>query len=123
MPAKTIFVIDDDESIRALLEVFLSTLGYKVCLAKTAIEADGLLAKNSRPDLILLDIMMPQLNGLEFAKKLNAQGSPAIPIIIMTALKDEETARDALEAGCVDFISKPFRTEDLKRRIERALTP
>ena len=121
MAAKKIFVIDDDEDIRALLENYLTSLGYEVRMAKTAVEAEGLF-QDGQPDLILLDVMMPELNGIEFAVKIKAKMGKSVPIIVMTGLKDEETARDALEIGSADFLAKPFRMEELRRKIERILS-
>lgn len=121
MSQVTILVIDDDEDIRTLLETYLSQLGYRVWLASGTKEAKKYLLSQMHPDIILLDIMMPGLNGLEFASRLKSAFESPVPIIVMTGMGDEETSADAAAVGVADFIAKPFKTEDLKRKIESAL--
>lgn len=119
MSAKTALVVDDEEDLRGLFELTIGDLGYEV-----RSEADGAAARawleTNAPTIIVLDIMMPQGNGLDLCRWIRAQPRlEAIPILISSALRDEETAQDALTLGAVDFLRKPFTTQSLREKIER----
>lgn len=113
-----ILVIDDEAQIRKLLEITLQSNDYKVNEAATAKE--GLLfAANHPPDLILLDIGLPDENGQEVLKKL--RGWYNKPIIILSVQSDEENIVKALDNGANDYLVKPFRTGELLARIRSSL--
>lgn len=113
-----ILVIDDEAPIRKLLEITLEGNGYKVWMAETG--KDGLLlAANHPPDLILLDIGLPDINGHELLKQLRNWYNKAI--IILSVLDNETDIVNALDNGATDYLTKPFRTEELMARIRSAI--
>lgn len=121
MKSSRILIVDDHESNRKLLATVLDQQG---CLCEAA--CDGLAALQLvpvfKPDLILLDIMMPGLNGFEVAKQLKAEETTRhIPIIMLTALSDRESRIKGLDAGAEDFLNKPFDQLELKVRIRNLL--
>ncbi|AFZ02284.1 response regulator [Calothrix sp. PCC 6303] len=114
----TILVIDDSLTNLEVLYATLSNLGYEVL-----VEMDGLSAieqvKNNPPDLILLDIMMPKIDGFETCRRLQADPETKdIPIIFMTALTDSVEKVKGLKLGAVDYITKPFQQEEVLARIQ-----
>ena len=115
-----ILVVDDQFQNNELLEAYLVPQGYEIIKAASGEEA---LAKAaSGPDLILLDVMMPKMNGFEVLKKLRAdEKTRLIPVVMVTSLKETEDRVTALEAGCDDFISKPFDKLELLARVKSML--
>ena len=114
MTKQEILVIDDEVQIRKLLEITLRNHGYKVVEAATANE--GLvMAAGHPPDLILLDIGLPDENGLVVLKKLRQWYNK--PIIILSVQNDEENIIKALDSDASDYLTKPFRTGELLARI------
>lgn len=114
-----ILVIDDDESIRETLVNLLTRLKYNVVSAPDG-KAGVELAKAEQPDLIISDMRMPQLSGLEVLEEIQKYDSQ-IRVIIITAHDDMETTVQAMQKGAYDFIEKPIETERLKISIKRAL--
>ncbi|HXU28304.1 MAG TPA: response regulator [Bacteroidia bacterium] len=114
MSKQEILVIDDEAQIRKLLEITLRNNDYKVVEAATATEG-LLLAASHPPDLILLDIGLPDENGLEVLKKLRQWYNK--PIIILSVQNDEENIIKALDSDASDYLTKPFRTGELLARI------
>src|SRR5688572_1572159 len=118
MVSPEILIIDDEPQIRKLLEITLQSNDYKVREAATAKE--GLLyAANHPPDLILLDIGLPDENGQSVLKKL--RGWYNQPIIILSVQSDEDNIVRALDNGANDYLVKPFRTGELLARIRSSL--
>ena len=118
---KKILVIDDLPENVFMLQDRLENEGYEVI---TAYEGKSGINKaiNEHPDLILLDIMMPEVSGIEVCKTLVANNATAdIPIILVTAKSDAEDTREGLEAGAFDYIKKPFNQIELLARINSAL--
>ncbi|MEJ2617132.1 MAG: response regulator, partial [Ignavibacteriaceae bacterium] len=118
---KKILVIDDLPENVFMLQDRLENEGYEVI---TAYEGKSGINKaiNEHPDLILLDIMMPEVTGIEVCKTLVANNATAdIPIILVTAKSDAEDTREGLEAGAFDYIKKPFNQIELLARINSAL--
>ena len=117
--AEKILVVDDELQVRELLSDFLSEEGYKVILATNGAEAIDL-AGLENPEVILLDISMPGIDGIEVCKKLKAQEKTQfIPIIIITALQDSGFV--AYLEGADDFVSKPFNLVELTFRVRSML--
>lgn len=109
-----ILVVDDEKDIRDTLGRILSKAGYEVRLASGAMEAWALV-ENYKPDLFLLDIKMPEVNGLELCRRIRANpGLRGIPIIMVTAYADEK--EEALKAGADDFLVKPLDMWDILSR-------
>lgn len=109
---KKILVVEDDSSIHSILEEMLKQENYDVINAFSGTEAMMLLEKNT-PDLILLDLMLPGLNGEEIIRKKNH-----IPIIVLSAKISKEDKVDCLLTGANDYITKPFEKEELLARIK-----
>lgn len=121
MKENSILVIDDDLILLKTAEEILSEQ-YNVSVAKSGVQALNLLKKNIIPDLILLDIDMPEIDGyetLEKIKKIN--GCELIPIIFLTGFSEMDYEVKGLKAGAVDYIVKPFVKEILLARVERHL--
>jgi two-component system, OmpR family, KDP operon response regulator KdpE len=113
-----ILVIDDEAQMRKLLEITLQTNGYTVTTAGTAKEG-LIMAANHPPDLVLLDLGLPDKSGHEVLKALRQWYTN--PVIILSVQKDEEDIVRALDNGANDYLSKPFRTGELLARMRSAL--
>ena len=115
----TIFVVDDDSAVRDALKLLLRSVGQAV---ETYGAGQEFLESYSedRPGCLVLDIRMPGMSGLELQQKLNEKHS-ILPIIFITGHGDVPMAVEAMQAGAVDFIQKPFRDQDLIDRINQAL--
>ena len=118
-PQAKILVVDDDKAHVTTLKVLLETWGYKVSSASDGDEAVSIV-KNKSFDLILMDIKMIKMNGIEALKKIKDY-NPAIPIIMMTAYSSVESAVKAMKSGAYDYLIKPLDFDALKITIERAL--
>ncbi|SEB22010.1 MULTISPECIES: response regulator transcription factor [Bacillus cereus group] len=113
-----ILVVEDDQEIQELIKQFLMTQQYKVIVASDGLEGMNQFNKQSF-DLILLDVMMPNLNGFEVAKMIRSQSN--IPIIMLTALEEEQDQMKGFDLGVDDYITKPFSFHVLMRRVEAVL--
>jgi two-component system, OmpR family, alkaline phosphatase synthesis response regulator PhoP len=121
MTKETILIVDDEEDILELVRYNLSREGYKVLSAASGEE--GLrLARSENPDLIVLDLMLPGVDGLEVARRLKGdEASRKIPIVMLTAKGEETDIVTGLELGAEDYITKPFSTKVLVARVRAAL--
>lgn len=113
-----ILVVDDEPSIRTLLKSTLARAGYAVIEAATAREAVTA-AQIDKPDLVLLDLGLPDRDGLEIIASL--RGDSGLPVIIVSAREDSEQKVAALDLGAEDYVTKPFDTEELLARVRAAL--
>ena len=117
--ADTVLVVDDEEYIRESLKTFLTEMGYRVIVASHGEEALDL-AKKEGPEVIILDVKMPGIDGIETCRRLRSdEGTAVIPVIVATALR--ETLPAALDAGANDFVTKPFHLTELLTRIRSML--
>jgi two-component system, OmpR family, response regulator len=115
-----VLVVDDEATIRELLSASLLFAGYEVLSAASGAEA-LLAAASERPDLVLLDVMMPGWDGWEVVRRLRAAGGPEIPVIFLTA-RDAVADRVAgFEIGADDYITKPFSLDELLARVRAVL--
>ena len=115
---KRVLVVEDDATIRDTLSFNLEKEGYAVTVAQDG--ADGVAkARSSRPDLILLDLMLPELNGLEVCRILRQEGN--VPIIMLTAKESEVDKVIGLQLGADDYITKPFSLRELFARMTAVL--
>lgn len=115
---KSILVVEDDEKTRSFIEILLSSEGYVVRAAAHAGEARTQLF-DFAPDLILMDIQLPEIGGLELTQQIKANPDHShVPILAMTAFAEEYHREAALEAGCSGYIAKPFRAEALVALID-----
>lgn len=115
---KTILVVDDKSSVRQLLQDYLSEQNYRVITADNG-ENALYTARRDPPDLILLDIMMPKMDGYQFLRRYRQERTT--PVIIITARQEETDAVLGLELGADDYIIKPFRMRELSARIQAVL--
>jgi len=115
---RCIMVVDDEQTILRLLDYTLKPAGYDVVLASDGSSALKLLKQHS-PDLVILDIMMPGLNGFQVLRLMRQRSS--VPVMMLTARREAETVRDALNLGADDYVRKPFQTLELLARIRAKL--
>jgi len=117
---KRLLIIDDEENMRKVLSILFRREGYDVTTASNGNDAVGKL-KSTRPfDLIISDLKMPKMDGVEFLKYLKHE-KIEIPLILLTAYGSISEAVDAMKLGAVDFITKPFNKEDLKNIVHRSI--
>lgn len=113
-----VLVIDDERAFRILISTSLSAQGYEVKAAATGKEAETMITSQS-PDVIILDLGLPDMDGMDILKKLRAWSKT--PVIIVSARTSEEDKVMALEAGADDYVEKPFSTGELAARVRTAL--
>jgi two-component system KDP operon response regulator KdpE len=118
MNSATILVVDDEPQIRRVMRTNLTSQGYMVLEARSGEEALETL-RSERPDLVLLDINMPGISGLETCKEIRSNSD--VPIIMLTVRNTEKDKVRALDAGADDYVVKPFGAEELLARIRAAL--
>jgi len=116
--SKTILVVDDEKRLVSLVESYLAQEGYRVVSANNGVEALPV-ASHEKPDLIILDIMMPEMDGYEFMRQHRKEQDT--PIILLTARVDDDERVIGLELGADDYITKPFRPRELVARVRAVL--
>ena len=120
-PKRKILAVDDDASVCEFYDQALRLSGYDVECAPSAAKAREAIDKR-RPDIVLMDIMMPDQDGISLTRDLRSDArTAAIPIIVVSGLADAGTLNDALLFGAVDYIVKPVDIETLGSKIERTL--
>jgi len=113
-----ILVVDDDIHATTLFKTLLTAKGYEAVIVNDSATAVDI-ANSTNPDLIILDLMMPEPNGFEVCKTLRTDPNfSKTPIVIFTAMGDSESKEAAFQAGANEFLTKPFRVEDLMHRIK-----
>ena len=116
-----VLVADDDEDIRAYLDVTLGLAGFEVITARDGVEALEL-ARDANPDAILLDVMMPRLDGFEALRRLREDARTShLPVLILTARVQREDLIDGLDSGADDYVTKPFDADVLLARLRAML--
>lgn len=110
-----IMVVDDDDGILKLLKRFLVNLGYEAILAGSGEEA--LEKMNEKPEIVILDIMMPGMNGFEVLEKIKEQ-TPSTEVIVVTGLDETGLGIESLERGAFEFMAKPLNLDHLKFLLE-----
>jgi len=118
MAGKRILVVDDDVKTVELVKLYLNRDGYKVLTAYDGVEALRL-ARESQPDLIVLDLMLPGIDGLEVCRTLRAESD--VPIIMLTARTTEQDKLTGLDLGADDYVTKPFSPRELAARVRTVL--
>lgn len=116
--AKKILVVDDKAEIRKLLKSYFTQEGYEVVTAADGQEA-LFVARHEKPDVVLLDLMMPQMNGYEFLRTFSRES--ATPVIVLTAKVEESDKVLGLELGADDYVVKPFSPRELAARVRAVL--
>ena len=117
---KTILLADDDENIRRVLEFQLSEAGYKILTAADGSQAFEIFTNNDF-DCVITDLRMPKLSGLELLEKIKTFNAE-IPVVVITAFGEVETAVSAMKAGAFDYINKPFNRDEILLTLERAVS-
>jgi two-component system nitrogen regulation response regulator NtrX len=120
MSGPHILVVDDEADIRGLLKEILSEEGYEVDVAANAVQARASRARQS-PDLVLLDIWMPDVDGISLLREWSASTADGCPVVMMSGHGTVETAVEATRLGAFDFVEKPLSLAKLLRTVERAL--
>jgi two-component system, OmpR family, KDP operon response regulator KdpE len=118
MPSQTILIVDDEPQIRRVMLTTLSSHGYSVVEAKSGEEGLDLI-RTDHPDLVILDVNLPGISGLETCREIRA--SSDVPIIMLTVRNSERDKVQALDAGADDYVVKPFGVEELMARIRASL--
>jgi DNA-binding response OmpR family regulator len=118
MNEPTILVVDDEPSISEVVGIYLRRAGYQVVTARNGQQALEMLDKQP-PDLVVLDLMLPEVDGWEITRRLRAEGDT--PIIMLTARREEADRIAGLEMGADDYVVKPFSPQELVSRIKAVL--
>lgn len=118
MSGKRVLVVDDDVKTVELVKLYLNRDGYRVMTAYDGIEALRL-AREGHPDLIVLDLMLPGMNGLEVCRTLRDESD--VPIIMLTAMTTDQDKLNGLELGADDYMTKPFSPRELAARVRTVL--
>jgi CheY-like chemotaxis protein len=114
-----VLVVDDEEQVRTFLAELLGSSGYQVRCASSGAQALEMLAGGSF-DAVLLDVMMPEMSGLEVLRRYRSTGGSS-PVIVLSALAGAEDAMRAMKLGASDYLSKPFGNDELEDALARAL--
>ncbi|WP_166257098.1 phosphate regulon transcriptional regulator PhoB [Marinobacter salicampi] len=121
MSGKTVLIVDDEASIREMIAIALEMADYECLEAADARTAHALIV-DRKPDLVLLDWMLPGTSGVELARRLKKdEGTAEIPIIMLTAKVEEDNKIQGLEVGADDYITKPFSPRELVARLKAVL--
>jgi two-component system response regulator AtoC len=114
-----IMVIDDDETVRRYLAEFLHSSGYDVVTAASGAEGLALLKAGQEPDTVILDVMMPEMDGIETLTRIRDLGE--IPVLMLSAVGQARMVVQAIKLGAVDYLTKPFEDEDLDLALNRVM--
>ena len=121
MGKKKILLADDEEDIKTVIKLYLESKGYDVVTSYDGLDTLDKV-KAEKPDLILLDIMMPVINGFEVCKQLKAdENTSHIPIVMLSAASHADSVEQAMEAGAVDYIMKPFEPPRIEAILKKIL--
>jgi two-component system response regulator MprA len=115
-----VLVVDDERAVRESLRRALELDGYDVELAEDGDDALARLARDGQPDAVILDVLMPTIDGLEVCRRLRATGS-SLPVLMLTARAEVESRVAGLDAGADDYLPKPFALEELLARLRALL--
>ncbi len=117
----TILVVDDDVDLSGIIRLILTSAGFDTHVANSGQEALDWLAGN-RPDLVLLDLMMPDINGFTILRKMRAnEPTKQLPVVVLTAKADQETRDETRSMGADEFLTKPINANSLIDHVKRAL--
>jgi DNA-binding response OmpR family regulator len=119
MPTGRMLVVDDETNVTEIVEEYFTSLGYEVDVAYDGAAA-LVQAAAVRPDVVLLDINMPEISGDQVLDRLRAL-DPTVPIVMLTGNADENLARSFLHRGALDYVAKPFQLDTLERIVATAV--
>ena len=118
---KLVLIVDDDNKFTKMLQFLFETKGFTVKSAENGIDALEML-KKSMPDAIILDIMMPEMDGCELMKEIKADAlMKEVPVVVLTAVKSDESKNELLSLGAYDYFEKPFNSTELMDRVIKAI--
>lgn len=118
----TILVVDDDPALQKLVVSLINRAGMQTLSAIDAHQALEHLSSDTLPDLILLDLMLPEISGIEFLKKIRLKKQfDGLPVIILSALADPEQIREGLESGADRYLTKPYLANNLVKTVREVL--
>lgn len=117
---KRIMIIEDDQSLRRLMQFGLQRAGYEILTAEHGGEAMSLLARET-VDLILVDLMMPVVDGLRFLRWLRQEAQVPVPALVFTSFEGGATADEARSVGATDIVLKPVKLPELLERVRRLI--
>jgi CheY-like chemotaxis protein len=118
---KTILITDDSAMIRRIVGQLLQGFGYKILLADNG-EEGYIQTKSEKPDLVIMDVEMPVMTGIEATKRIkNDPDTSSIPVLIFTSLSREEDIQQAKNAGCIGFLNKPICEDELREAVNKIL--
>jgi len=118
---KLVLIVDDDDKLTKMLQFLFVTKGFTVKSAENGIEALEMLKKNM-PDAIILDIMMPEMDGCKFMEKIKADAlMKEVPVVVLTAVKSDGNKKQLLSLGAYDYFEKPFKSSELLNRVIKAI--
>jgi len=115
----TVLVVDDDQDHNQALARIFERAGYRVSTAEDGREALNILTEKSF-DLVITDLRMPHMDGLDLLRSIRAMG-PEMPVVVLTAFGEWETYMDAMDCGCMDYLTKPVRRDDVLLVARKAL--
>ena len=116
--ARTVLIIEDDPDTRRLVGLYLSRDGHKLLAASNGLEGLAL-ARKAKPDLIVLDLMLPGMNGMDICRSLRREST--VPILMLTARVEEKDRLEGLDLGADDYVIKPFSPKELAARVRAVL--
>ena len=117
---RTVLIVEDDEMIREVMDVTLSQAGFRVATAANGETALDLL-RRLRFDLVLMDVHMPRMSGLDVMQSMKRMGRIMPPVLMVSANRSLDTVNEALRLGCCGYVAKPFTPEGLVSRVHKAL--
>ena len=119
-----ILVVEDSSLVQSIVKVALRRYGtVEISTVNNGVEALEAIARDGEPDLMLVDINMPRMSGIEFLDELRGKGTvPRIPVIIVSTESEDHDVQRGLDAGARAYLKKPFRTDDLCRVIDRVMS-
>lgn len=121
MNGHSILLVEDDAILRELTEVILSINGYQVRCAKNGLEAKQMLIDGDRPDLMLIDMLMPVMDGMQLLHWIRQEAEIDLPVLIVTALQKRDVEEEVLSLGVAGIINKPVDAGDLIKKVNSAL--
>ncbi len=119
---KRILVVDDEMGARVLIGTFLDRGGFEVVKAKNGKEALTLMEEGPLPDLVIMDVMMPEMDGITLCRNIRSRfPNNLMPLLVLSGSGDAETVTRAMRAGATDFLSKPILHHDLVTKVKTVL--